>query len=179
MTTVQRVLFALCVCSLASPVLAQAGSTLAQMVHKGQAVEVIDDEGRETRGTIGVVSGSALQIVGESTTIDVPFDRITQIARPADTLANGAWIGLAAGVAFGVLGAAADNSRCDSYCFDGPGYVIGSGLIFGGIGAGIGVGVDALVRHKRIIYRRGEGTQTRLAPVVGRGVKGAVLSVSW
>ena len=78
-----------------------------------------------------------------------------------------------------MLGAAADNSRCDSYCFDGPGYVIGSGLIFGGIGAGIGVGVDALVRHKRIIYRRGEGTQTRLAPVVGRGVKGAVLSVSW
>ena len=173
---------ALALCLVASPALAQSQtSLLGEIVRQGQTVEVIDDQGRETRGKVGMVSQGTLRIVRNGTTIEIPFDTITQIARPSDSLANGAWIGLASGAAFGLLGSTAETS-CDQgfdYCFDGPRYVIGSTLIFGAIGAGIGVGVDALIKHNRIIYRRDAGAQTRVAPVLGPGVKGAVVSVSW
>jgi hypothetical protein len=181
MTITVRVQFALALCLVSSPALAQSQtSLLGEIVRHGQTVEVIDDQGRETRGKVGMVSMGILRIVRNGTTSEIPFEHITQITRSADSLANGAWIGFASGAAVGLFGSTAGTS-CDyeSFCFDGPRYVIGSTLIFGAIGTGIGVGVDALIKHNRIIYRRDAGTQTRVAPVLGPGVNGAMVSVSW
>ncbi len=167
---------------LASPAFAQTeGPIVSALVKQGQTVEVIDDQGQEFRGKVRTLSAATLTLDRADKATEIPFERIAQIARPNDGLGNGALIGLGAGVAFGILGSTAGTSDCD-YGFRGPcgaRFVVGSALIFGAIGAAIGVGVDALVHKERMIYRRDPGRQTRVAPVVGPGVGGAVVSVSW
>jgi hypothetical protein len=165
---------------LASPALAQTeGPIVSSLVKPGQTVEVIDDQGQEIRGKVRALSAEALTLDRKGTPTEIRFERITQIARPHDGLGNGALIGLGAGVAFGLLASTAGSDDCEGYYYCGPGWVIGSALVFGGIGAGIGVGIDALIRHDRVIYRRDGRRQTRVAPVVGPGVGGAVVSVTW
>ena len=182
MTIALRAPILLATCLAVSPAYAQPSSLLGEVVRKGQTVEVIDDEGREITGKVSLVSQAALHLVSDGTATEIPFARITQIARPTDSLANGALIGLAAGAAFGVLGATVGTGDCDDYfgpCFEGPRYVIGSALIFGAIGAGIGVGIDALVRHNRIVYRRDAKLTARVVPIVGRGRAGAAMTLRW
>lgn len=185
MTRTRIVPLALAMSLCASPVLAQTGGgVLTALVKEGQTVDVIDELGSETHGKIRGLSLATLTLERAGTLTEIPVERITQIARPSDSLANGAVIGLAAGVAFGILGSTVGTSDCEGYdfamalCPQGPRYIVASALIFGGIGAGIGVGIDALIHHKRVIYRR-DSHQTRLAPVVGPGIGGAVISVSW
>lgn len=183
MTITLPVRLALAACLVASPAFAQTeGPIVSALVKRGQTVEVIDDQGQETRGKVRTLSATTLTLDRAGKATEIPFERITQIARPSDSLANGALIGLGAGVAFGILGSTAGTSDCEAGyypCFDGPRFVVGSALIFGAIGAGIGVGVDALIHRERVIYRRDSRRQTRVAPVVGPGVGGAVVSVSW
>jgi hypothetical protein len=180
MMTTLRVSLVLAAYLVASPVSAQGQRLiLGEMVRQGQTVEVIDDHGRQINGKVSTLSTAAVRIVRDGKMTEIPFENIAQIARPADSLANGAWIGFASGAAFGAIGALGTTCDYDYYCFDGPGYAIGSTLIFGAIGAGIGVGVDALIKHNRIIYQRDAGAQTRVAPVIGPGLKGAAVSVSW
>ena len=166
---------------LASPALAQTeGPIVSALVKPGQTVEVIDDQGQEIRGKVRTLSAATLTLDRAGQPTEIPFERITQIARPGDGLGNGALIGLGAGAAFGLLAATAGTDTCEGYyepC--GPGWVAGSTLVFGAIGAGIGVGVDALVHHDRVIYRRGPRRQTRVAPVLGPGVAGALFSMAW
>ena len=90
-------------------------------------------------------------------------------------------IGLGAGVAFGLLGSTVGTDDCDGYYgyYCGTGWVIGSAVVFGAIGVGVGVGVDALIRRDRVIYRRDGRRQTRVAPVLGAGVAGAMVSMTW
>jgi hypothetical protein len=181
MTIALRASVLLAICLAVAPVQAQPPPLLGEVVRKGQTVEVIDDEGREITGKVSLVSQAALHLVRDGTATEIAFARITQIARPTDSLANGALIGLAAGAAFGVLGATVGTDDCDDYfapCFEGPRYVIGSALIFGGIGAGIGVGIDALIRRNRVVYRR-DGPTAHVVPVVGRGAKAVVVSLRW
>ena len=61
----------------------------------------------------------------------------------------------------------------------GPGaYAVGA-LVFGGLGAAVGLGIDALIRRDPAIYRRGSTPRVTLAPALGPHTSGAVLSVSW
>jgi hypothetical protein len=185
MTIALRASVVLAICLAVAPVHAQPPSPLGEVVRKGQTVEVIDDEGREITGKVSLVSQAALHLVRDGTAMEIPFARITQIARPTDSLADGALIGLAAGAAFGVVAATAGTTDCDESseywgpCFGGPRFIIGSALIFGGIGAGIGVGIDALIRRNRVVYRRDTGFTARVVPIVGRGRTGAAMTIRW
>jgi hypothetical protein len=182
MTITVHVPLVLAACLAATPVLAQSGQPRpGDLMKEGQKVEVIDDQGREMKGRVGVMSVATVRLVRDGKTTEIPFDRITQISRPPDSLANGALIGLAGGAAYGLLGSTVGTSDCDYYgpCYNEAGYVIGATLVFGAIGTGIGVGVDALIRRDRVIYRRDANIQTRLAPVVAPGVKGAVVTMRW
>ncbi len=182
MTRTRIVRLALAMSLGASPVLAQTDGVLTGLVKQGQTVDVIDEQGREMHGKVNFLSPATLTLDRAGMLTEIPVARITQIARPNDSLANGALIGLAAGVTFGILGATVGTTDCEGYelypCPEGPGYTAAAAVIFGGIGVGIGVGIDALVHHNRVIYRR-DSRQTRVSPVVGRGIGGAVVSVSW
>jgi hypothetical protein len=98
-------------------------------------------------------------VVSGQSRSDVPYAQIVRIDRPHDGLANGARIGFASGAALGLLAIAADDAReCSSdVWFDcsnptAGAYALGT-LVTGGLGAAIGVGIDALIHHDRTIYR--------------------------
>ena len=166
---------------IGSPAFAQTeGPTVSALVKPGQTVDVIDDQGQETRGKVRTLSSTILTLDRNGAATEIPFDRIAQIARPNDGLGNGALIGLGTGAAFGLLASTVGTDTCEGYLTPcGSGWVISSTLVFGAIGAAIGVGVDALVHRDRVIYRRESRRQTSVAPVVGPGLGGAVVSVSW
>ena len=90
--------------------------------------------------------------------------------RQSDSLLNGALIGAGAGVASGLLFCRMmepwENCRDD----------FGSMLKVGAIGAGIGMGIDALIRKK--VYQSASGAaEVYAAPIVGRRAQGLRLSV--
>jgi hypothetical protein len=52
--------------------------------------------------------------------------------------------------------------------------------IYGGIGAGIGVGIDALIKAERTVYdARARRTSLSIAPVVGRERKGVAVRLGF
>ena len=90
--------------------------------------------------------------------------------RQSDSLLNGALIGAAAGVA-------AELAVCRTMePWDVCRNDVGAMVKFGAIGAGIGMGIDALFR--KTIYQSASGeTEVHAMPLVGRRAKGMRLSV--
>lgn len=161
--------------------------TIRARVKNGQKVSVTTDSGSELNGRISDVSSDGLSIQADGERTSVPFARIIRIDRPRDTLSNGALIGLGAGALFAVVSMAGEAASCDPQEIGGffgcsnpgaGGYAAGA-LIGGGLGAALGVGIDALIRRDREIYRRGNTPRVTVAPVISPRLGGAVLSVSW
>jgi hypothetical protein len=96
----------------------------------------------------------------------------TVAVRQSDSLLNGALIGAGAGVASVLF----ICTRMEPWevCRDD----VATMAKFGALGAGIGMGVDALLRAK--VYRTGSGAaEVHAAPILGRGAKGLRLSVQF
>jgi hypothetical protein len=92
--------------------------------------------------------------------------------RESDSLLNGAVIGAGAGVA-SVLFICRTMEPWDVCLND-----VGTMAKFGALGAGIGMGVDALFR--KTVYRSASGsTEVHAAPILGRRAKGFRLSVAF
>jgi hypothetical protein len=92
--------------------------------------------------------------------------------RQSDSLINGALIGAGAAVASGLVFCTLmepwDNCRDD----------VGPMIRIGAIGAGIGMGIDALIRKK--IYQSASGAaEVHAAPMLGRSAKGLRLSIKF
>lgn len=174
----RHLLFTFAACLAATPALAQtAAPDVARLVRLGQTIDIIDDQGRETHGKVKVLSLGSIGLVRGGVVTQIPVERITQITRPKDGLANGALIGFGVGAGLGLLGSVGSSDDC-GVCPQ-PAFVITSTLVMGAIGTAIGVGVDALIHHRRLIYRRDARPQARVAPLVGSGVRGGVISISW
>jgi hypothetical protein len=57
---------------------------------------------------------------------------------------------------------------------------VGPMLRFGALGAGIGIGIDALIRGQRTIYEAPiRSTRVRATPILGRHGQGFQVSVSF
>lgn len=148
----------------------------------GDKIVVTDAQGREHEGRILVISPSALTLHsrgGQQETIASEVVLVQE--RPHDSLMNGALIGLACGLALGAV-AAADCAGGDCEFSPAAVFAIAGGL-YGGIGAAVGTGIDALIPgKKRVVYRaadRAPATQIRLSPVVTAHTKGLALSVAF
>jgi hypothetical protein len=168
-----------------SPASAQTDTEkIRARVKHGQKVSITDDQGQEIKGRISTMTADGLTILVDGESADVPYDRIVRIDRPNDSLANGALIGLGVGAALGLAAVAADDqSQCPPgglFCGEptARNYVAGT-LLLGGLGTAVGVGIDALIHRDREIYRRGGGALATVAPVLGRGLCGTVVSVTW
>ena len=144
-------------------------------------MRVTDDQGREWHGRIEAFAPDSLVLLTKDRQRrDIPYATIVGIDRPHDTLANGALIGFVSGAAFGMLAVIAEeNADCEpagsSVAAIPPRRVLPLPRISGAIGAGVGVGIDALIRSDPTLFRRGESRVT-LAPSLGRGVRGVRLS---
>lgn len=136
-------------------------------------VWITDSSGREEKTRIVGVSADSVTaaVDGEIRrlrTADVMRVRVRQ----SDSLINGALIGAGAGVALGLfmcnLMEPWENCRDDV----GPMFTVGA------IGAGIGIGIDALIRGRRTIYDAAPSSaRVSAAPIVARHSRGLQVSV--
>ena len=114
-------------------------------------------------GTIAAAASGELRRVEDQGAVRIE-------RRKNDSLLNGALIGAAAGVGTGI-----------AYCMMMEPWEIcndpGPLSIFGALGAGIGIGIDALIREREVVYGRENSTQLHVAPMVGRGTKGVRLGL--
>ena len=89
---------------------------------------------------------------------------------------NGAWWGFGIMGGLALLGAASEAPDNDD-----AGAVVVGLLASGGLGAAIGVGVDAMIRSNEVVFSRPAGVSTRLtvSPLLAASRKGLLLSVGF
>jgi len=134
-----------------APALAQEKATtleqLRVLVGRGDKVRLTDGEGHEMNGRIEGLSASELALrVGDSERRLKESEIRTIRVRKDDSLADGAWTGFAVGGTLGLLVGLSISHEV------GASAVPLLTAFYGGIGAGIGVGFDAMVTHDRTIY---------------------------
>ena len=159
---------------------------IRQRINEGQKVRITDDQGREWHGRIDTLTPDHLTVVThDRQRTDLPYGTILRIDRPHDSLANGALIGFASGAAFGlglVIAEEVDDCEAEGFfdCGDptAAAYLLGP-LVTGGLGAAIGVGIDALIKKDPNLFLRAGGARVRLAPAVGPGLRAVMVSVRW
>lgn len=141
----------------------------------GMTAWITDSDGREEKTRIvgvagGIVTTTAGDDIRRLRTTDVMRVRV----RHSDSVINGALIGAGAAVASGLflcrLTEPWENCRDD----------VGPMLQIGAIGAGVGIGIDALIRGRRTIYEAGQkSTRLYAAPIVARHAAGLRVSLSF
>ena len=162
--------------------MAQAASPDADKIRRrvkdGQKIVVTDDQGRTLSGRIGELRPDALMLLVGRDTTKVPYDRIVSIDRPGDRLWDGALVGLVVGAGTGLaVAAASDDSGWGS---PDPAFVaLVLTPMLGGIGAAIGVGVDAAIRRDSNLYRRTGPNRISLSPALGPRHRSVAISVWW
>jgi hypothetical protein len=170
--------FALAFMLSASTVRAQgAFDNLGTKVKPGQKVIVIDQQGRRTEGLVDTVSATALvvnfyrgAVTDSSLTTTRTFtpDEVWSVQKPGhiwDGAIKGAIVGL---IPAGIF-AAAECYHCDEGSF--TAFTVG-------MGAAIGLGIDALFGPKTVYRRASRASRVSLAPIVGtRGRRGVAASI--
>jgi hypothetical protein len=142
---------------------------LGNLLTPGMTVWITDSSGQEQRARIVGVSGDAVTTSVEGLSRRLTANDIRRVeVRQSDSLWNGALIGAGAAIASGLFLCTRtepwENCRDD----------VGPMLRIGAIGAGVGIGIDALIRGRRTIYG---GASVRVTPVLGRKVRALQLSV--
>jgi hypothetical protein len=141
----------------------------------GKTVWITESGGREEKTRIVGVSGDTVTVAAGE---DIRRLRTTDVmrvrVRHSDSVLNGALIGAGAGLASGLLLCSLtetwENCRDD----------VGPMAWFGAIGAGAGIGIDALIRGRRTIYEAGHGSiRLHAAPIVSRRLTGLRVSLSF
>jgi hypothetical protein len=159
---------------------------LAPRVKVGSTVFVTDASGLERQGKLTGLSASSLRLKAGRAELELPAaDVLTVAARKPDSVKHGAWIGLAAGAALGViLGVDACNGDYeDEMC---KGAIAGLGLLGGVMGAGIGAVVDRAIPGKKAVLYRREGAHAGparltvgLAPTVSPRRQGVAVAIGF
>jgi hypothetical protein len=144
---------------------------LRVLVKPGDTLTITDSSGHRVRGRLADLSASSLVLEAAGTRRLFQDTEVGTIEkRGSDSLKNGALIGLSVGAGFfgPVIGATTGDW----------GLAAVGALIYGGIGAGIGVGFDAMVEGPRTIYAASRPKQStfRIAPILNRSQKGVLVS---
>lgn len=116
---------------------------------------------------------------GSSYEIEIPEGRVRHIREGGDSLKNGALIGAAVGgVGMGALaaGMCSDGGDCTG--------VAPAALFYAGIGALVGVGIDALIKNEDTVYiapslAGGRDLKFSAGPSISKDSKGAVFTIIW
>lgn len=137
----------------------------------GQDVIVRDAQGRELQGRLTALTPSALEIATQGGLRWFAQTDIRELARRGDTVLNGAVIGSGAGATLGALtfGSFSGEFRA--------GDAAAAGLIFGAVGAGIGLLIDAMIEGRTVVYR--SGRRLAVMPVATRHGASVQVTVRW
>lgn len=171
---------AACVAAADAQELAGSFDQLRVLVKTGDKITVTDDAGRETTGRIAELSSSSLALLVGDERRDLQATEIDTIRqRRGDSLANGAKWGFGIGAILGFAGSLAVASQEDVE--DDVAIVAISTLFYGAVGAGIGVGVDAMNSAEQVIYVRRAASADRLTvrPLLTRQRQGAMVVIGF
>jgi hypothetical protein len=136
---------------------------------------ITDSTGREKKVRIISVADDVVTTTGGASTRRLRAADITRIrARHFDSVLNGALIGAGAALASGLLLCTSmepwENCRDD----------VGPMFLIGATGAGIGAGIDALIRGRRTLYEAPKASaRVHAVPIIGRHAAGFNLSFSF
>jgi hypothetical protein len=151
---------------------------LSVLVKPGDRITLVDVAGTETDGRIGLLTRDRLTLLTPAGPRNLSESDVEQIRqRRGDSLRNGAIIGAAAGAGYGLAMLAITAAYSDG------GGVIPSGVVSGmvlftGLGAAAGVGIDALITRRQVIYRARPGeSRFTVSPMLGGGRRGAAVTV--
>lgn len=152
---------------------------LAVLVKPGDKISVVDVSGRETEGRIGTLSRDAMTLVTEAGPRVLGEADVAKIRqRRGDSLRNGAIIGAVAATAYFLTAAALLSDS------DGGEVIVGTavagGVLFAGMGAAAGAGIDALIARRQVIYQKPAGrSRVGVLPMFRHGRRGAAVSVTF
>jgi len=150
---------------------------LRLLVSPGDTVTVHHHGGEQTKGKILSLSPTSIAILTRSERHDLDEGDVSVIVqRRQDSLKNGAlWGAGITSVVFGIGLAQVCEGECGSA-------VLVSGVLFyAGLGAGIGVGIDAMITSPRVIFEKASSSSSRLrvSPLVGPRRRGVALSMAF
>lgn len=167
-----------------SPVSAQQVSSFEQLqllVKPGDKIEVLGTDGIKTSGKIENLTPASLRLNTKGGFRDFAQKDALEIKQKrADSIGNGAWIGALSGG--GLFGAVAIAVCVSEDCSGDAAPLAAAGVIYTGLGAAIGIGIDAMFNHRQTIYKQPAQTALRsvaVAPLLTSGRKGAVLRFSF
>ena len=156
--------------------LASSFDQLRVLIKAGDTLIIAGRDGQETRGRMVRLTGISLELDVDGATRVLQEDAVATIRhRHQDSLANGAKIGFGAGVGFGALAAVAIAGDIGSAA------AVPIVLVYGAMGAGIGVGIDGMLSSDKVIFSRPGPVRARLgiSPVVGQGRRGVRLTLGF
>ena len=150
----------------------QGDQTLEEVLVPGATVWITDSSGREEKTRIVGVSGDTLTTEWGDRMRHLRTEDVRRVrVRRSDSLLNGALIG--AGVAAG-----AGLYFCHLIeTWDVCRHNVGPLMRVGALGAGIGVGVDALIRGRKPIYEASSSARLAAGPIVAPGAVGLRVSL--
>jgi len=143
---------------------------LALHVNQGDTITVTDGDGRRLHGQVLDLSPSTLTLQAGALRHELYGDEVAVVrGRERDSLKNGAAIGFAVGAGYIV-------SMAVAHRIDDP-VIVYLALVFGGVGAGVGTGLDALHEDTKEIYRAvPSDRRLTVSPVLSRDRQGVSVS---
>lgn len=149
-------------------------SELRLLTRTGDRVTVTDTRGRQVKGRVALLSPEHLVVTDSSGRHEWTESDVVGIRqRRPDSLLNGTLIGMGVGAGIVLVSAIAEDVSGP----DADWYVLGA-VIYGGIGAAIGVGIDVINKDEQDVFRHAPPrAQVRLQPLLaprGGGMRVAV-----
>ncbi len=169
--------------SLATPAAAQdvgSFSGLAQLVEAGDDVRVTLRGGRSLNAQVAGVTPDTLSVFARGIRRDLGEADVWAVDRRLeDSNANGAWLGFAAGAAYGVYTVFAIWESPPSDPVEVAKGLTVLGGLFGAAGAWGGYAVDRMIRREEAVYRPSSGPRLSVAPVLSPARRGVGVSLSF
>jgi len=147
-------------------------------VGPGVTIYVTEPAGGEYAAKVVSISSSALVVNMDGKERELTEAAVRRIRqRLPDSLWTGALVGLGIGAGLGGLAAAFS----DSCSYEGGMQCVGPAVTTGLVGAGAGVGIDALIKGKKVIYEAGpaKAVAWNLSPLVSRHMAGGRLTFAF
>lgn len=154
---------------------ARSFEQLRFLVKPGDGISITNDAGEKVDGHLVSLTDTELVLASDGARRSFQAGEALRIRqRRGDSLSNGIWIGVGVGIGLVTLAAAADESGTLS-----PGLVVAAGAIYAAMGAGVGAGVDALIRSRQTIFDTTvtSGASVAITPMLGPRLLGA--RVGW
>jgi hypothetical protein len=154
---------------------ARSFEQLQLLVKPDDTITVLEITGKVTKGRIVQLTDSTLQLMTDGVLRELPQNRTMQIRQKReDSLSNGAKYGALVGGGLGALMAAGLYIMVD-HCI---GCAVAVGAGYSAMGAGVGVGIDALIRRERVIFTPAPASsRVTIRPLLSAQRRG--VSLSW